>query len=84
VTREKIVSVLGEKMEWGAAVERGRKMVKWRGGKVEDDAAVAVSRGGSNRKLKRGGAAVRRRRLSFFRVRFFSFFLVVKIAPPLS
>jgi hypothetical protein len=47
VTREKIVSVLGEKMEWGAAVERGRKMVKWRGGKVEDDAAVAVSRGGS-------------------------------------
>jgi len=33
VTREKIVSVLGEKMEWGAAVERGRKMVKWRGGK---------------------------------------------------
>jgi len=30
-------------------------MVKWRGGKGEDDAAVAVSRGGSNRKLKRGG-----------------------------
>jgi len=24
------------KMEWGAAVERGRKMVKWRGGKGED------------------------------------------------
>ena len=29
------------KMEWGAAVERGRKMVKWRGEKGEDDAAVA-------------------------------------------
>jgi hypothetical protein len=29
-------------------------MVKWRGGKGEDDAAVAVWRGGSNRKLKRG------------------------------
>jgi hypothetical protein len=28
-------------MEWGAAVERGRKMVKWRGGKGEDDAAMA-------------------------------------------
>jgi len=30
-------------------------MVKWRGGKGEDDAAVAVWRGGSNRKLGGGG-----------------------------
>jgi hypothetical protein len=66
VTREKIVSVLGEKMEWGAAVERGRKMVKWRGGKVEDDAAVAVSRGGSNRKLKRGGGGCKKKKIKFF------------------
>jgi hypothetical protein len=55
-------------------------MVKWRGGKGEDDAAVAVWRGGSNRKLK-GGAAVRRRRRISFRVRFFSSFFVVKNAP---
>ena len=55
-------------------------MVKWRGGKGEDDAAVAVWRGGSNRKLK-GGAAVRRRRLSFLGLGFFLLFFVVKITP---
>ena len=43
--KEKLVRgeqrLVWRKIEWGAAVERGRKMVKWRGEKGEDDAAVA-------------------------------------------
>jgi hypothetical protein len=58
-------------------------MVKWRGGKGEDDAAVAVWRGGSNRKLKRGvGGGCKKKKIKFFRVRFFSSFFCCQNYPP--